>query len=86
MSDTETHARRIEFVCAVCLHSAYALDIDPRPRCPRCLIRMTPDSDEPPRRANKGATRRPVGRPPQPATGRPRDRPQQRRSGSTKVG
>jgi hypothetical protein len=40
-------ARRLEFVCAVCLASAMGRDDDPIPKCERCGIRMTPDSDEP---------------------------------------
>ena len=55
--------RKIEFVCAICLHAVYALDTDPIPRCPRCLIRMLPDSDEP------------RTRPPQAVIGRARGRP-----------
>ena len=70
MSDIlEAPARRLEFVCATCLRSAYALDTDPIPRCPRCGIRMTADSDEPMTRGPMhrgmvpaGSRRRVIGR------------------------
>ena len=47
MSDAVLHSRRIEFVCNVCLHSAYALDTAKPPHCPHAHGAMTPDSDEP---------------------------------------
>ena len=42
--------RSIEFCCDSCLRSIRSLDTEPIPRCARCGIRMTPDSDEPARR------------------------------------
>jgi hypothetical protein len=48
--DAEAAPRRLEFVCDTCLFSAYASGAGPWPRCPRCGIRLTPDSDEPPAR------------------------------------
>jgi hypothetical protein len=39
--------QRIEFVCDRCLHSVMARDTAKPPRCPRCGIKLTPDSDEP---------------------------------------
>jgi hypothetical protein len=47
MSDAVLHSRRIEFVCDVCLHSAYALDTAKPPHCPHAHGAMTPDSEEP---------------------------------------
>jgi hypothetical protein len=42
------YARKVEFVCSVCLASVQGRnDDDPIPRCARCLIKMLPDSDEP---------------------------------------
>ena len=35
MSDAILHSRRIEFVCDVCLHSAYVLDTAKPPHCPQ---------------------------------------------------
>jgi hypothetical protein len=53
MSATEAPPRRLEFVCPTCLASRYGYDDGPWPRCQRCGgIRMTPDSDEPPRVAS----------------------------------
>jgi len=46
MSDAVLHSRRIEFVCNVCLHSAYALDTAKPPHCPHAHGAMTPDSNE----------------------------------------
>ena len=45
--DAVRHSRRIEFVCDVCLHSAYALDTAKPPHCPHAHGAMTPNSDEP---------------------------------------
>jgi hypothetical protein len=68
MSETEAPGIRIEFVCSVCLASAYSLDTAKPPHCRRCGIRMEADSAEPARRANSGSTtRRPGPRPGSPA-------------------
>jgi hypothetical protein len=45
------HYVLIEFCCPICLRSIRAPDTYRIPRCERCLIRMEPDSDEPPRRS-----------------------------------
>ena len=45
------HYVLIEFCCPICLRSIRSPDTDRIPRCERCLIRMEPDSDEPPRRS-----------------------------------
>jgi DNA-directed RNA polymerase subunit RPC12/RpoP len=36
---------RVEYVCDRCLHAVYADDDAPRPVCPRCGIKLTPDAD-----------------------------------------
>jgi hypothetical protein len=61
---TDDGSRLIEFVCDRCLHAVRASDTGRWPRCPRCGIKLTPDSDDPPR----------VG-PPQATVGRMRRRP-----------
>ena len=47
MKPLADYARKVEFVCSVCLASVQGRYDDPIPRCPRCLIKMLPDSDEP---------------------------------------
>jgi hypothetical protein len=47
MKPLADYARKVEFVCSVCLASVQGRDDDPIPRCARGLIKMLPDSDEP---------------------------------------
>jgi hypothetical protein len=61
MSDA-VPSRRIEFVCDICLHSAYVLDTAKPPHCPHAHGAMTPDSDEPLTRYKRSpVVRRSVG-------------------------
>jgi hypothetical protein len=42
-----SQGRKVEFVCDRCLRSKKGTDLDPIPRCPRCLTAMEADSNEP---------------------------------------